>query len=83
MRRQRYNNHAIILWVLSLIRGMLQEITPLDRVFKIGKRLCKILSVFVVGKGMIKWVTPLGRVFKIGKRLCKILSVFVVDKLHG
>ena len=33
--------------------------------FKIDKRLCKILSVFVVDKGMIKWVTPLGRVFKI------------------
>ena len=36
------------------------SLTPLGRVFKIGKRLCKILSVFVVDKSMIKWVTPLG-----------------------
>ena len=44
---------------------MVKWVTPLGRVFKIGKRLCKILSFFVVDKGMIKWVTPLGRVFKI------------------
>ena len=42
------------------IRGLIKWVTPLGRVFKIGKRLCKILSVFVVDKGMIKWVTPLG-----------------------
>jgi len=39
---------------------MFKRITPLGRMFKIGKRLCKILSVFVVDKSMIKWVTPLG-----------------------
>ena len=38
---------------------------PVRQGVKIGKRLCKILSVLVVDKGMIKWVTPLGRVFKI------------------
>ena len=41
------------------------KVPPLGQVFKIGKRLCKILSFFVVDKGMIKWATPLGRVFKI------------------
>ena len=38
---------------------------PVRQGVKIGKRLCKILSVLVVDKGMIKWGTPLGRVFKI------------------
>ena len=36
------------------------KVPPLGQVFKIGKRLCKILSFFVVDKGMIKWATPLG-----------------------
>ena len=45
---------------LSKINISRTNLTPLGRVFKIGKRLYKILSFFVVDKGMIKWVTPLG-----------------------
>ena len=39
---------------------MIKWVTPLGKVFKIGKMFSMVLSVFVVDKGMIKWVTPLG-----------------------
>ena len=58
---------------------MVKCVTPLGRMFKIGKRLCKILSFFVVDKGMIKWVTPNG-VTHYNDTLTFSLSMMKTDK---